>query len=134
MARHRSLESSDREGLDDHRSFADAFWQATAERVEPWYRDALATDRDRMAQVDAGIAGREYRPDPRSETSRALAAAASDPDCLRGLLAVGSALEREVDVLSRPGLLDKALAHGGDWRDRPLLGPTRDELLSIVAG
>ena len=101
--------------------------------VEPWYRDALATDRDRMAEVDAGINGIEYRPIA-FQTWRALAAAGSDPGCLRGFLAVSCVLERQDEVLSRPGLLDKALAHGGDWRDRPLAGPTRDQLLSIVAG
>jgi 2-polyprenyl-6-methoxyphenol hydroxylase-like FAD-dependent oxidoreductase len=124
----------DSEGLDDHWAFVNAFWQATAERVEPWYRDALATDRDRMAEVDAGINGIEYRPSSRFQTWRALAAAGSDPGCLRGFLAVSCVLERQDEVLSRPGLLDKALAHGGDWRDRPLAGPTRDQLLSIVAG
>jgi hypothetical protein len=122
------------EELDDHWAFANAFWEATAAKIEPWYRDALTTDRDRMDEMEAGINGREYRPSPASEVSRALLAATGpDPQCLRAYMSVMSVLWREADVLDRPGLLDKVLEFGSNWRDRPLPGPGRDELLSIVA-
>ena len=55
--------------------FVNAFWQATVERVGAPDRDALATDRERMAEVDAGINGIEYRPSSCFQTWRALAAA-----------------------------------------------------------
>jgi hypothetical protein len=65
-------------------------------------------------------AGREVAPH-RAEVSRALVAAAgSDPDCLQAYLALASFLERGVDVLKRPGLIDKVLQVGGNWRERPL--------------
>jgi len=43
-------------------------------------------------------------------------------------------LSRAADVTARPGLLDKAIALGADWRQEPVPAPSRAELLSIVAG
>jgi hypothetical protein len=124
------------EGLDDQWAFANAFHDATAETIEPLYRDAVASDRHRLAEIEAGIVGREYRPDdPSFEVSHALGVAAGeDVDCLRAFMAVVSDLERAPSVLSRPGLLEKVLELGHDWRDRPSPGPSRAQLESIVAG
>ena len=123
-------------GLDDPWEFACSFHHATAETVEPWYRDTLAGDRHRLAEIDALIGGGEYRPrDPGWETGQALANAAfKDPDCLRGFVSVAMVLSRAADVTARPGLLDKVFALGAGWRDEPLPAPDRGELLSIVAG
>jgi hypothetical protein len=123
-------------GLDDPWAFANAFYAATAERVEPWYRATLHMDRHRLAEIDAGIEDRSYRPDdPAFEAAQALRASSGrDPDCFRAFLAVAMALEPAGEVLSRPGLMDKVMAQGADWRDHPLAGPGRAELLSIVAG
>jgi flavin-dependent dehydrogenase len=122
-------------GLDDPWQFACSFHQATAEMIEPWYRDTLAGDRHRLAEIDALIGGGEYRPgDPGWEIGQALASAAfKDPDCLRGFVSVAMVLSRGADVIARPGLLDKITALGAGWRDEPLLAPSRGELLSIVA-
>ena len=123
-------------GLEDPWEFACAFHDATAEIVEPWYRDTLAGDRHRLAEIDALLDGGEYRPpDPGWDVSHALAAAAfKDPDCLRGFVGVSMVLSREADVLARPGMLGKVTALGAGWRDEPMPAPTRSELLSIVAG
>jgi hypothetical protein len=104
--------------------------------VEPWYRDTLAADRHRLAEIDALIGGGEYRPgDPGWEIGQALANAAfKDPDCLRGFISVVMVLSRAADVTARPGLLDKVIALGAGWRDEPIPAPGRAELLSIVAG
>jgi len=122
-------------GLDDPWQFACSFHHATAEIVEPWYRDTLAADRHRLAEIDALIEGKEYRPaDPGWEVSQALTAAAlKDPDCLRGFVKVAMVLSREADVLAGPGMLEKVTALGGDWRDEPIPAPSREELLSTVA-
>ncbi len=122
-------------GLDDPREFACSFHDATAGNVEPWYRDTVAGDRHRLAEIDALIADGEYRPrDPGWELSKALASAAfKDPDCLRGFVSIAMVLSREADVLARPGLLDKVTALGAGWRDEPVPAPSRDELLSTVA-
>lgn len=123
-------------GLEDPWEFACAFHEATAERVEPWYRDTLAADRHRLAEIDALIAGGEYRPPDRAwDLSQALASAAfKDPDCLRGFVSVAMVLNREADVLSRPGMLEKVSALGAGWRDEPIPAPSRGDLLSTVAG
>ena len=123
-------------GLDDPWEFACSFHHATAEMVEPWYRDTLAGDRHRLAEIDALIDGGQYRPrDPGWETGQALANAAfKDPDCLRGFVSVAMVLGRAADVMARPGLLDKVTALGAGWRDEPVPAPSRAELLSIVAG
>jgi flavin-dependent dehydrogenase len=123
-------------GLEDPWEFACSFHHATAETVEPWYRDTLAGDRHRLAEIDALIGGSEYRPrDPGWETGQALANAAfKDPDCLRGFVAIAMLLSRAADVAARPGLPGKISALGGGWRDEPIPAPSRGELLSIVAG
>jgi hypothetical protein len=121
--------------LDDPWEFACSFHHATAEMVEPWYRDTLAADRHRLAEIDALIGGGEYRPrDPGWEIGQAFGAAAfKDPDCLRGFVGVSMVLSRATEVAARPGLLDKVIALGSGWRDEPVPAPSRAELLSIVA-
>ena len=121
-------------GLDDPWEFACSFHQLTAEMVEPWYRDTLAGDRHRLAEIDALIDGAEYRPaDPGWEFGRALASAAGqDPDCLRGYLDTVMVLSRAAEVAGRPGLLEKVTALGGGWRGEPVPAPDRADLLSIV--
>ncbi len=49
-------------GLGDPWEFARSFHHATAETVEPWYRETVAGDRHRLAEIDALIGGGEYRP------------------------------------------------------------------------
>jgi 2-polyprenyl-6-methoxyphenol hydroxylase-like FAD-dependent oxidoreductase len=121
-------------GLDDPWEFACSFHRVTAETVEPWYRDTLAGDRHRLAEIDALIGGGEYRPaDPGWETGQALASAAGkDPDCLRGYVDIAMVLSRAGDVAGRPGLLEKITALGGGWRDEPVPAPARADLLSSV--
>jgi flavin-dependent dehydrogenase len=123
-------------GLHDPWEFACAFHNATAETVGPWYRDTLAADRHRLAEIDALIGGGEYRPDdPGWEIGQAFANAAfKDPDCLRGFVSVAMVLSRAGDVAARPGLLDKVIAFGAGWREEPAPAPSRAELLSIVGG
>jgi flavin-dependent dehydrogenase len=123
-------------GFDDPWEFACSFHHATAEIVEPWYRDTLVADRHRLAEIDALIGGAEYRPrDPGWEISKAFAAAAfKDPDCLRGFVSVAMVLSPAADVMARPGLLDKVIAMGAGWRDEPVPAPSRAQLLSIVTG
>lgn len=123
-------------GFDDPWEFACSFHHATVEIIEPWYRDTLAADRHRLAEIDALIGGGEYCPrDPGWEISQAFGAAAfKDPDCLQGFVSVAMVLSRAPDVAARPSLLDKVIALGAGWRDEPVPAPSRAELLSIAAG
>jgi 2-polyprenyl-6-methoxyphenol hydroxylase-like FAD-dependent oxidoreductase len=113
-------------------AFATALHDATAEAVEPYFRDTLAFDRHRLAEIGAQIAGVPYETDdPAWGLGQALAnAAAKDPELLRGYLEIVSVLARGVDVLSRPGVAERALELGADGEGFP--GPTRAELLALV--
>jgi flavin-dependent dehydrogenase len=124
-----------RDPLDDPAAFATSWHDATQATVEPLYRDTLAFDRHRLAEIDAQIAGIPYETDdPAWQLGQALAAAAGkDPDMLRGYLEIVSLIERGVTVLGRPGVADRALELGSDPDAARLPGPSRDELLSIVA-
>jgi flavin-dependent dehydrogenase len=114
--------------------FATAWHATTTETVEPYFRDTLAFDRHRLAEIDAQVAGVPYETDdPAWLLGQALATAtAKDPELLRGYLEIVSLLARGVDVLSRPGIAERALELGAE--PAPFPGPTRAELLALVAG
>jgi flavin-dependent dehydrogenase len=114
--------------------FATAWHDATTETVEPYFRDTLGFDRHRLAEIRAQIDGVAYETDdPAWLLGRALTnAAGKDPELLRGYLEIVMLLARGVDVLSRPGVAERALELGA--KDEPLPGPTRTELLTLVAG
>jgi flavin-dependent dehydrogenase len=114
--------------------FATAWHEATTETVEPYFRDTLAFDRHRLAEIDAQIARVPYETDdPGWLLGQALAnAAGKDPALLRGYLEIASLLARGVDVLSRPGVAERVLELGA--AGEPFPGPTRAELLALVAG
>jgi len=122
-------------GLDDPAAFAAAFHAATAERVEPWYRATLASDRHRLGEIEAGIRGAAYDPpDPGYQLEKALeVTSGQDPECLRALFDIGFVLRTPDEVFAKPGLRDKVLQLGAGWRDTPAFGPTREELLSLVS-
>ena len=122
--------------LDDPAAFADAFHAATAETVEPWYRATLATDRHRLGEIEAGLRGATYdSPDPAYELERALDAAFErDPDCVRATFDIRFVLQPPAEVFARPGLRDKTLKLGSDWRDEPPSGPAREQILALVSG
>jgi 2-polyprenyl-6-methoxyphenol hydroxylase-like FAD-dependent oxidoreductase len=72
-------------GLGDPHAFARAFHHTTAKDIQPWFEWVRAEDRHRLAEINAGIRGEDYRPADRQwELDQALrCAAAHDPDCLR---------------------------------------------------
>ena len=122
-------------GLDDPGAFADAFHAATAQAVEPWYRATLATDRHRLGEIEAGLRGATYdSPDPAYELEKALDTAFDrDPDCVRATFDIRFVLQPPAEVFARPGLRDKTLKLGSDWREEPPFGPTREQVLAVVS-
>jgi 2-polyprenyl-6-methoxyphenol hydroxylase-like FAD-dependent oxidoreductase len=117
--------------LGDQRSLAMRWSELTSEQVEPLFADTLSFDRHRLAEIEATIAGRPYETDdPRWLLSQALATSIMNgPDLLRGFLNVASLLERAVDVLSKPGVAERAVALADST---PLPGPDRAGLISLV--
>jgi 2-polyprenyl-6-methoxyphenol hydroxylase-like FAD-dependent oxidoreductase len=121
-------------GPDQPGELAEAFALATAASVEPWFRATLAFDRHRLAEMAAAADGVAYAPeDPAYEITKALeVASGSDPDALRAFIAITGVLELPEVALAKPGLLDKVIELGADWRDQPVFGPTRDELVALA--
>jgi 2-polyprenyl-6-methoxyphenol hydroxylase-like FAD-dependent oxidoreductase len=122
-------------GLDDPAAFAEAFHAATAETVEPWYRATLASDRHRLGEIEAGIRGAVYdSPDPAYQLEKALVAAfGRDPDCVRATFDIRFVLRTPEQVFAQPGLRDKTLELGSDWRGEPASGPAREKILALVS-
>jgi 2-polyprenyl-6-methoxyphenol hydroxylase-like FAD-dependent oxidoreductase len=113
-----------------------AWHEATLKTVEPWYRETLAFDRHRLSEIDAQIAGQKYETDdPGWLLGQCLGAGAGhDGDLLRGALRIGGVLATGEEVFSTPGIADKAIGIGGPLVKEPAPGPSREQLLGIVAG
>ncbi len=123
-----------RTGTDDATGFAVAWHDATVEAVEPYYRDTVTFDRHRLAEVDAQIAGVPYETDdPAWVLGQGLGnASGRDPDLLRASVEIASLLARADDVFARPGVVERVRDLGA--AGEPLPGPSRAELLALVAG
>jgi 2-polyprenyl-6-methoxyphenol hydroxylase-like FAD-dependent oxidoreductase len=117
--------------LDDPRAVAIRWSELTNEHVEPYFAETLAFDRHRLAEIEATIEGRPYvTEDPGWLLGKALEGSImKDPDLLRGFMSVLSLLDRGADVLSRPGLAERAIALADL---SPLPGPDRAGLLALV--
>jgi hypothetical protein len=120
--------------LDDPIGFVLAWDEATAATVTPWYRETLWGDRHRLAELDAAIEGRPYSPeDPQYELVRALGAMGMmSPDHLRAGIRNGmliKTLDETFDDIGRDTILEK----GGAWRDFPVMGPSRQDLLKLLS-
>lgn len=105
--------------------------ELTASTVQPLFDDTLAFDRHRLAEIEAVVDGHEYATDdPGWLLGKALESAMfHDPELLRGFIDIVSLMERGVDVLSRPGVAEKAIALGDPT---PPPGPNRSQLLALI--
>jgi 2-polyprenyl-6-methoxyphenol hydroxylase-like FAD-dependent oxidoreductase len=117
--------------LADARALALRWHELTLEHVEPHFAGTLAFDRHRLAEIESIIDGGTYEPNDIGWTlTKALEGSImKDPDLLRGFIEIVSLLDTGENVLSRPGVADKAMQLA-DFT--PLPGPGRAELLSLV--
>jgi 2-polyprenyl-6-methoxyphenol hydroxylase-like FAD-dependent oxidoreductase len=119
--------------LDDPLAFALAWDEATESVAAPWYQETLWADRHRLGEIDAILAGQPYEPhDHRYELLKALGFGATvDPELLR--LSVRNALLLSTldEIIEQVGA-DRLLAVGGGWREAPLAGPDRNELVKVL--
>jgi 2-polyprenyl-6-methoxyphenol hydroxylase-like FAD-dependent oxidoreductase len=120
-------------GTDDAHGFSTAFAAATAETVSPWFEWTRDGDRHRLAEIDHGIRGETYAPaDSRWELEQALGSASSkDPDLLRMAIRAAMVLD-PLDASLTPEVEKTILELGANWRDDPVLAPTRDELVALA--
>jgi 2-polyprenyl-6-methoxyphenol hydroxylase-like FAD-dependent oxidoreductase len=120
------------EHLDDPLALALAHDSMTEARVRPWYRNTVEFDRKRTAQIDATIRGRST---PRSEEPGGALAAAMmhDPELFRAYIEINSLLALPHEVLARPGMADRIREVAGANEAVAPPGPSRDELLRMLA-
>lgn len=124
-----------RDAVDDPYKLALAWDHTTSVTVDPYYESTLFHDRHRLGELRAAIDGRHHEVTPEWELFRQFTAAGTaDPDLFRAYLTVMGVLEPADDVLSRPGVAEKAAALGAGWRDAPVFGPTREQVVAIAAG
>lgn len=122
------------EVIDDPYKVALAWDEATESIVTPWYQATRTYDRNRLAEIDAQIAGEIFDPgDPTWEITKAVQYAAGfNGEVLRGFLRFAGLLESVDVTMARPGFLDAVIEAGAGWRDGPPIGPDRKELLQVV--
>jgi flavin-dependent dehydrogenase len=117
----------------DHIDLARRWYDATMATVEPWYRGTLAFDQGRLDEIHAQIEGRAFEPGPEYEMTAALQAAASkDPEMLRTFIDIASVTDVPEKVFARPGVFERVVELGSDWRNEGLPGLSRAELLAVV--
>ena len=121
---------------DDAAAFAAAWREVTARELEPWYRATVATDRARLAALAADREGRV--PAPPAAPAGALAAAlmatmSRDAEVFRAALEISNVLAHPREVFARPGFADRVLALAAQDGHAPLQGPSRQEVLALVA-
>jgi 2-polyprenyl-6-methoxyphenol hydroxylase-like FAD-dependent oxidoreductase len=123
-------------GPDRPGELAEAFALATAETVDPWYQTTLSFDRHRLAEMSAMADGMAYDPgDPAFEIGRALGQASGrDPEVFRAFLDLAMVLELPETILDRPGLFEKVIELGSDWREEEPFGPDRESLVAMANG
>ena len=114
---------------------ADAWRERTEAELEPFYRASVATDRARLAAMEAYREGREP-PAPADAAEAVLRAALSlamgrDADAFRAGLEIIGCLAPPDEVLARPGLAERVLALARTRRRRA--GPRPRRLLQLVA-
>ena len=108
--------------------------EVTIAEVEPFYRSTLALDERRLSEIDGLLQGRPVEPTPDFEIGKALNVAASkDPEMLRAFLDLAGVLALPEAVFGRPGVFERVIELGSGWREEQLPGPSRDELLALVA-
>jgi flavin-dependent dehydrogenase len=122
-----------RDAPDDPIDLACRWHDATMETVEPWYRGTLAFDNGRLDEMHAQMERRQFEPRPDYEITAALQAATTkDPEMLRSFVDIASVTALPEEVFARPGVFERVVELGSEWREEGLPGPTRGELLAVV--
>jgi 2-polyprenyl-6-methoxyphenol hydroxylase-like FAD-dependent oxidoreductase len=126
-----------RDHLDgDPRGFAEAWDEVTERELTPWYRATIAVDRARRAEVEALREGREppRPPDEVAMLTRTLPSAMGrDADVFRAGMAIVGCLEHPSVVLARSGFAERIARLASADGAGPPSGPTREELLALLA-
>jgi flavin-dependent dehydrogenase len=115
--------------LGDPAEFARAWDEGTEREATPYYRDQVAADRARFAEMDAIRQGLPPPP-PDPATARFLSAAMTDADVFRALVETVVCLGAPGEVLARPAIRDRLARAASAPPRSPALG--RPELLKLL--
>jgi 2-polyprenyl-6-methoxyphenol hydroxylase-like FAD-dependent oxidoreductase len=119
---------------DDWSTFAMRFDAVTETDITPWYRAQIATDRARVAQIDAVRAGRTPEPiaDPLARrVTTLLGATRADADLFRAAMEYVGTVTPIQDILRRPEVAD-AIDRATSVEPLPVPGPSRTALLELL--
>ena len=120
----------------DPLAFAEAWDEATEQELTPWYRDTVAVDRARIAEIEAIRNGLEPPGPPSFEAGLVPAlfrVMAFDPELLRAGLEITGCVTLPEEVFARPGVIHRLVELAEANPPQPPPGPTREELLRLVA-
>jgi 2-polyprenyl-6-methoxyphenol hydroxylase-like FAD-dependent oxidoreductase len=126
-----ALRRTVREHLGDPGAFATAYDAETERQVTPFYRDQLAMDRVRIAEMNALFDGAPL-PEPHPVLSRFFAAAYRDADVFRAMLECYMCLTDLAQALARPHVVAK-MAEFKDSVSPPAVAIDRQRLLGLLA-
>ncbi len=102
-----------RAGLDEPEALVWRFDAATEADVTPFYRNHIAADRARIAEMDALRRGAEP-PAPDPTVTAVAVSVRHDPDVFRGVMETITCLALPQEVFARPGFMDKVGAFAGE--------------------
>jgi 2-polyprenyl-6-methoxyphenol hydroxylase-like FAD-dependent oxidoreductase len=121
-----------RDALEDPAAFAATWDERTEEVVAPFYRNQIAADRSRLAEMRALSDGLEP-PRVDSPAARFADVAGFDPDLFRGFIETIQCVALPEEVLQRPGVQEKIEQLTATVEQRPFPGPDREQLLALLA-
>ena len=110
--------------------------EATEREMAPGYQATVSADRARMDQLRAARDGGPYvvPADPASRLRAALPLAMGvDADAFRAGMEIVGCLALPSEVFARPGMAERVTKAAASRGDARLPGPSRAELLEIVA-
>ena len=116
--------------LSDPATFARQWDEATEQAVGPFYRNQIAADRARVAEMDALRQGVDPPP-PDPLTTRFLTAATRDADVWRAVIETVVCVALPQEVLARPGMRERIDELGTGEPPKPP-GPDRAQLLQLL--
>jgi 2-polyprenyl-6-methoxyphenol hydroxylase-like FAD-dependent oxidoreductase len=121
--------------LGDLRGLSLEWDRITDDGVGRYVHDTLLFDRHRLAEAEAQIAGRAYETDDEfwHQHRTLFGHSAGDPEMLRGVMDIMSALAPEREVLARPEVASRIAAKANTSFD-PVPGPDREEIVSVLGG
>jgi 2-polyprenyl-6-methoxyphenol hydroxylase-like FAD-dependent oxidoreductase len=107
------------------------FAEATERELTPYYRATVASDRARLAEMDA-LRNGHTPPAPDDLRGALPRGMGGDPEVFRAALGIMSCLALPEEVFARPGMAERVRTAAAD-ANGAASGPTRDQVLKILA-